>query len=81
MLSNNRMESLTTACADLQSRELPFSPSAINKSILRQISETFDNNEYEKVYIEFYLDKISEGIAEGMGSLADYEDVMNVLVV
>lgn len=80
VLSNNRMESLTTACADLQSRELPFSPSAINKSILRQISETFDNNEYEKVYIEFYLDKISEGIAEGMGSLADYEDVMNVLV-
>lgn len=79
ILSNNRMESLTTACADLQSRELPFSPSAINKSILQKVSETFDNNEYEKVYIESYLTRITGSIAEGIGSLADYEDVMNVL--
>lgn len=79
LLSNNRMESLTTACADLQSRELPFSSSAINYRIMKHVSETFDNNEYEKAYIEFYLERIAKYISEGIGSLSDYEEVMNIL--
>lgn len=78
VLKNNNMESLTTASVNLESTALPLNSDEIRRNIERHIQDTIVNVR-EKIYLKVYLDRLSRLIADGMCSLFDFDDILEVL--
>ena len=78
VLSSNRIESLTTASVDIQSKGLPLDFPQIKKSLEDQIDANIVND-YERAYLNHYLRSIESFIGDGRSSLFDLEDILGIV--
>lgn len=78
VLSNNRLESLTTASINLQNAGMPLNASYIKDNIYSKIGNSLMNDN-EKLYLYDHLAKMSAKIGDGGYSLFDFKDVLGIL--
>ena len=78
ILSNNRLESLTTTCEDLQAVGMPLNTDYIKNNIVLKIDHIIGNG-YEKEYLKEHLNRLSEKIGDGGYSLFDFKEILSVL--
>lgn len=78
VLSDSILSSIITACQDLQEPGEALSVSNIIESISTK-SHTALIKDYERMYFERHLEKISEFIADGTCTLFDFEQALSVL--
>ena len=78
VLSNNNMESLTTASVNLESATYPLNSNEIRSNIEQRIKNA-TVIENERVYLRTYVDRLSQLIDDGACSLFDFDDILNVL--
>ena len=78
VLSNNRLESLTTASINLQNAGMPLNTSYIKDNIYSKIKNSLMNDN-EKLYLYDHLAKMSAKIGDGGYSLFDFKEVLGIL--
>lgn len=78
ILSNNRLESLTTASIDLQNVGMPLNTIYIKENIEQKIENCLMNSN-EKYYLKDHLIHIAAKIGDGGYTLFDFKEVLSVL--
>lgn len=78
ILSNNRLESLTTASVNLQNVGMPLNTSYIKDNIEIKIKNCLMNDN-EKLYLKDHLSRIATRIGDGGYTLFDFKDILGVL--
>lgn len=73
------VETLSTSSIDLQSKGQPLNAHEISKCIAERINNTANITDYERVYLQHYLEKIVQLIDNDTCDLFDFEDIMSVL--
>ena len=78
VLSDSILSSIITACQDLQAIGGPLHSSYIIRDI-HEKAEDVISKDLERKYLDKYLNKISEYIADGTCNLFDFSHALNVL--
>lgn len=78
ILSNNRLESLTTASVNMQNVGMPLNTSYIKDNIEVKIKNCLMNDN-EKLYLKDHLSRIATRIGDGGYTLFDFKDILGVL--
>lgn len=78
ILSNNRLESLTTASVDLQNTGMPLNTIYIKENIDSKINSCIMNDN-EKEYLRDHLSRIAAKIGDGGYTLFDFKDILSVM--
>ena len=78
VLSDSILSSIITACQDLQALGGPLHSSYIIRDI-HEKAEDVISKDLERKYLDKYLNKISEYIADGTCNLFDFSHALNVL--